>query len=174
MDLLCICMCALCTEREITRRAHLVSSVRMNTFECVCVCVCLCACVNSWQACLRCCVNRNEGILAEVTRWVGGVLQAWMRHLVLTVKNTLYRMSTAAAAAAGNAGSLEPPSWGCVPFLSILIPIPILLTDTNTHRYFFWYYSLKVFSFAFSTSFIATWIILTFIYIYKFEKSAQY
>lgn len=66
-------------------------------------------------------------------------------------------MSTAATAE--NAGSLKPPSWEWVPFLSILIAILILLTDTNAHQYSFWSYSLKVFSFAFLRSVIAKWII---------------
>lgn len=36
------------------------------------------ACVNSWQAFLRCCVNRKEGILAEVMRRVG-LDRGWRR-----------------------------------------------------------------------------------------------
>jgi len=43
-------------------------------FKWVCMSEGVCLCVNSWQACLWCCVHRSEGILAEVTRWVGGTL----------------------------------------------------------------------------------------------------
>lgn len=68
-DLLCVRMCACALHAA---RISFEACARASLGVCACACV-LCACVNSWQACPRCCVNRNGGILAEVTRWVGGV-----------------------------------------------------------------------------------------------------
>lgn len=56
-------------ERVSSRESMLLISY---VYVCEAERVCVRACVNSWQACRLRSVNRNEGILVEVTRWVGG------------------------------------------------------------------------------------------------------